>query len=408
MPNRQHRSAPTSVANDGVALVTVQGAANTQSKAQREFNRLTAQLKRARARVEDWEAWGQRYLDRMQAELLPAESALRESQRRLLLRVDAMLSDPNTLRGLSKRHCATLRGIVTDVTQDLLAHAHDAELAALHDKHSEFSLEQMRQQQLEFAQTLAASVLGDDVIEGHAAESVEDLFEHITGRVTEQAAAEQQARAARDAAKAAKRGRPTRAELDAERREQAAKAASASVREVYRKLASSLHPDRESDPAERARKTVLMQRANQAYAANDVLALLHLQLEIEQIDSAHLASVPDVRIKHYNQVLRERMAELEQQLVEFAERYADQLGVDYALCDPRAANTAFDQSLANIKAIRRNIDRDLRDLSDPRTRRALLDSLQDNESGDLMPADLNAFMSLFDSTPPAANKRRRR
>ena len=388
-------------------LVSVEAPRAKLSKAQQAFNTWVGKIARQRDKLAQWQAFvDTRYARHVALELEPLQAEMRAAQRAMVHLIDTLLA-PNGERIARKQRNALLY-VLQMLIDALLEEGPDAELEALHDKHSEFSLEQMRQQQLEFAQTLAASVLGDDVIEGHAAESVEDLFEHITGRVTEQAAAEQQARAARDAAKAAKRGRPTRAELDAERREQAAKAASASVREVYRKLASSLHPDRESDPAERARKTVLMQRANQAYAANDVLALLHLQLEIEQIDSAHLASVPDVRIKHYNQVLRERMAELEQQLVEFAERYADQLGVDYALCDPRAANTAFDQSLANIKAIRRNIDRDLRDLSDPRTRRALLDSLQDNESGDLMPADLNAFMSLFDSTPPAANKRRRR
>src|SRR6185436_12237903 len=59
--------------------------------------------------------------------------------------------------------------------------------------------------------------------------------------------------------------------------------ASQSVREVYRKLASELHPDRETDAAERERKTVLMQKVNQAYAAQDLLTLLQLQLDIEQI-----------------------------------------------------------------------------------------------------------------------------
>lgn len=33
-----------------------------------------------------------------------------------------------------------------------------------------------------------------------------------------------------------------------------------------------------------------MQNANQAYAAKDLLALLELQLQIEQIDAGHVAS----------------------------------------------------------------------------------------------------------------------
>lgn len=45
-------------------------------------------------------------------------------------------------------------------------------------------------------------------------------------------------------------------------REAEEKQMSQSIREVYRKLASALHPDREPDPVERQRKTELMQRAN--------------------------------------------------------------------------------------------------------------------------------------------------
>ncbi len=44
----------------------------------------------------------------------------------------------------------------------------------------------------------------------------------------------------------------------------AARQASLSVREIFRKLASALHPDREADAAERERKTVLMKRVSQA------------------------------------------------------------------------------------------------------------------------------------------------
>jgi len=67
-------------------------------------------------------------------------------------------------------------------------------------------------------------------------------------------------------------------------RDQAAQGGTRAVREVFRKLASELHPDRETDPAEHARKTELMQRVNQTYKAGDLLALLELQLSIEQID----------------------------------------------------------------------------------------------------------------------------
>jgi hypothetical protein len=49
---------------------------------------------------------------------------------------------------------------------------------------------------------------------------------------------------------------------------------------------------------------------NQAYAANDLLTLLELQLQIEQIDAGHIAAANAQRLKHYNQVLKEQLDEL--------------------------------------------------------------------------------------------------
>ena len=49
------------------------------------------------------------------------------------------------------------------------------------------------------------------------------------------------------------------------------------LRDVFRRLASALHPDRETDPARRAAKTALMQQANRAHGDRNLLALLELQ-----------------------------------------------------------------------------------------------------------------------------------
>ena len=87
-----------------------------------------------------------------------------------------------------------------------------------------------------------------------------------------------------------------------------------SLRTVFRKLASALHPDRASDAADAERRTALMQRANAAYAADDLLALLTLQLEIEQIDAAHLRGASEAQLKHFNAVLQEQFDELQSEI----------------------------------------------------------------------------------------------
>jgi hypothetical protein len=79
----------------------------------------------------------------------------------------------------------------------------------------------------------------------------------------------------------------TARQMAAEAREQEEAAnISKSIQAVYRQLVAALHPDRERDPAERARKTELMQRVTVAYGKKDLLQLLELQLSVEQIDAA--------------------------------------------------------------------------------------------------------------------------
>ena len=63
--------------------------------------------------------------------------------------------------------------------------------------------------------------------------------------------------------------------------------ATQSIREIFRKLASALHPDRETDRKGCEVKTALILQVNRAYAGNDLLTLLELQ--IEQVDASHIA-----------------------------------------------------------------------------------------------------------------------
>jgi hypothetical protein len=109
---------------------------------------------------------------------------------------------------------------------------------------------------------------------------------------------------------------PRRKSAAAVRRAEEAQRVTQSLRQVFRKLASALHPDREPDVERRAAKTELMAQVNEAYAREDLLALLELQLRIEQIDAEHLATVDEARLKHYNKVLAEQLTELRTELRE--------------------------------------------------------------------------------------------
>jgi hypothetical protein len=102
---------------------------------------------------------------------------------------------------------------------------------------------------------------------------------------------------------------------------------SQSIREVFRKLASALHPDRETDPAEKARKTALMQRANQAYDQGNLLQLLELQLELEHIDPARLAAIRPERLKHYIKILQGLVYDLDMEIQCVEGRFSFEFGL---------------------------------------------------------------------------------
>lgn len=117
--------------------------------------------------------------------------------------------------------------------------------------------------------------------------------------------------AAAAAAQRAERAAKRRSAAARKRSKQATQAVSHSLRDVYRRLASVLHPDREPDASVRARKTALMQQANDAYAAGNLLALLELQLQAEEVDAAQLAAGDQRRLAHFVTLLQGQLADLQ-------------------------------------------------------------------------------------------------
>jgi curved DNA-binding protein CbpA len=139
---------------------------------------------------------------------------------------------------------------------------------------------------------------------------------------------------------------------------------------VYRKLVSALHPDRASDDADRAMRTAQMKRVNRAYEAQDLLGLFALQLEIEQVDAAHLAQATAERARHYNQVLAAQLEDLQHELhmrqSHFVMDFGLDLGLDpYRRLQPQMLGKLIDRQVAQLRAELAEAERDLRQLDDP-------------------------------------------
>lgn len=325
---------PDTVAGDAVLPI-----APAPSPAQKQFNTLLDRIAQQRRLLADWEAALQPYHRRYGAELVPL---LRE-RHAALAELAHFLDAAYGWKGLSRSdrralaECICTLALAAAQGADDGAATHSA--AALYARYAE---DGPATAPPPAAEPPAPAAAGEEL-------SPEAQFERL-----DQALEAERLRAAaeRDARRGARKKTAQQRKHEAE-----ALQASQSVRDVYRKLASALHPDREQDPAERARKTVLMQRANEAYAANRLLDLLQLQLEAEQIDPARMAALGEERLKPYNRLLAGQLAELERENLSAAETVRRELGLDLqAKVTPATVAAQLRQALqwlqADLQALR--------------------------------------------------------
>lgn len=296
-----------------------QGAA-ALGKEQRVFNRLVGQVARLRDKLTEWSEFEPQHHQRVLRELLPLDRQRSDMRRGMIVLIAQILAGKAGGGASGKAERRTLTAFLLELAGPHLAEApDDAEIIALHDQYAVVSFAEDQALEREMARDFAEQMLGVELDED-AGQSIDEIM--AAGMAKAREAHERRARIEENWRSQGPKARE-RAARKAAAAEQAAKEISQSVREVYRKLASALHPDRAADEADRVRRHALMQRANHAYDEDDLLSLLTLQLEIEQIDAAHLAQVSATRLRHYNSVLRAQMQELERELDAVRARYRE-------------------------------------------------------------------------------------
>ena len=314
---------------------------------QQTFNRLVRRVEILRDRLVEWAAFEPLHHQRVANELTPLLRQFAEARRDTLLTLERILAGKvaGDVPGRAERR--NLQHYLVE-----LARAHldedpeDAGIVALHDRYAAIGFAEDREIDRELARDMAEQFFGVELEDDELGDSVEDVV--AAGAAKARQAAEEEAQAARSR-RAAGATAGERADAKAAAAEQARQAASQSVREVFRKLASALHPDRASDDADRAHRHALMQRVNHAYDEGDLLTLLTLQLETEQIDAAHLAGVSGARLGHYNRVLREQVKELEHELSAITAHYGLLPGQNPATVTPATVQHGLKRELAEVK-----------------------------------------------------------
>ncbi|HEX3760698.1 MAG TPA: J domain-containing protein [Kofleriaceae bacterium] len=293
-------------------------AGEADSKLQREFRRRLEKVDRLKQRVRAWkeerpqiDAELSRYAARM--------DQLHGVERAMVELLDRSYGDAVFGKGDRKK----LGALICELAGDLIAEGGHEELKPLYNRYSRSDFD------IEAAATDAQGAA--------ALRSMMEMFgmefgdADVSSLDKLQAFTQDQVRAAADEEAAAEARRATRKKSAKQRaaearREAEQRSTGKALQDVYRALAKALHPDREQDPAERARKTEVMREVNVAYEAKDLLRLLELQLELEQVAPAQADAIAEERLRHYIRILDEQGRQLAAELEELELPFRLELG----------------------------------------------------------------------------------
>ncbi|MCX8517863.1 MAG: J domain-containing protein [Rhodoferax sp.] len=278
----------------------------TLSQEQKAFNHVVEKIKLRREMLEQWELFKPVYAQRVATDIQPMMDKVRKMGVAFIKALDQALR----MKGLSKSDKKTVEDIIFELADQYLSAGMDEpEIKAFYKKYGGTDYDEDQANYREGFNASMEKMFGIKLDKDHP-ESPDEILQKLQEKLLETEQARNQA-ANQQHGQRKKTAKQIAREVAAK---QETEQVSQSLREIYRKLASALHPDREPDPAERERKTSLMQRVNQAYEEKNLLRLLELQLELEHIDARALAELSGQKLRHYIKILKEQLAEIDQEI----------------------------------------------------------------------------------------------
>jgi len=351
------------------------------SKAQKYFNSLVKQIGTRRSRLEGWDIQTPIFQKKFVDEMLPLRRADKDARTRLVHRLDEVHHEMT----LSITERRTVSELIVGLSRALLEAHDDASLKPIYNRHAKTDYDADARTDREHMKMLMEAAYGVEFGDDVDMTSHETFMRHAAQKFDEQRAQKDAQREARQARREKRKKTPK--QLAAEARKEAQQAeVTQSIREVYRKLASALHPDREPDPEERVRKTQLMQRANQAYAKNNLLQLFELQLELEHIDQHAINGLSEERLAHYNKVLWAQLGELDREINRVEEQFRATYGpMPHAYVYPGTVVSDLELQIAELQQLVDAYHDDLLQLGDERSAKAWLKKIRKAKT-DIPPA----------------------
>jgi hypothetical protein len=323
---------------------------------QRLFNQLLDKIEQQNKALQSLNTLAETHDKERQAKLAPLRTQVVALQEKLVLFLDQRLQTP---KGLSLRACEDIEELIGLLLDDVLTHGEpSAQMQALADRYfgaeddtledgleDGLDLESSSELNKAMAQAMGVEVDAEGLL------STDDMIEALMRKMQ----ADEDAALHAHEARQAKRKKSPKQKLA----EQEQLDAHSALRSIYRKLVSALHPDRESDPAERTRKTALMVRVNAANDSKDLLALLRLQLEIAQIDPSSVAGMADDKLRGFNRMLKEQLKNLQAEYQDIMGRMRMVFDLGYDNVTPKAMVNALRSQTQHLQSMLEGLKHDL-------------------------------------------------
>lgn len=361
-------------------LVRAKGA-EVQSPAHKAFTRLIQQVEKRRERLGQWDIVIPRYRQQYGRDLMPLIEKSRDLDLEWLFALDAALMSLS----LTQTERRKLSRQIIDFSFDLLElGCDDPEVKRIYNDYTDSDYDEETSEELGIMKALFEENLGLDLGDVDELRNGDDLMH----RLREEMRAKEEARAEAKARK--KKTKKQQAKEDLKLAEE--KLQVQSLREIFRKLASALHPDREQDPKERERKTQLMQKANEAYERGALLELLELQLEVDRLHVLDPSSLSSDRIQQYTQLLKGQVKELDAELLRIEHGMIYEFGLsNHGKLDPLHVLDWLKQDIHFTQLEVRKMEVRLEEAQDPKKLKAWLKTIKASRRRETDHYDFNPF-----------------
>ena len=280
-----------------LALAEVPGGKPTS--AQRNFRDLIARIESSEAQLLEINSLAETFRRLYDNKLSPLQAARDAMNREMILFLDESLMR----KKWSATQGATIEEILCSLAARMVDGEHDAEMVAILERYSNAD---------------------DDLDDPPDAEFVSELERVLEGDFAAGTRTKGDDHEPHDAKPHG--GKKSKGQ---QKTDQQAIDAGKLLKEIYRRLTSAIHPDREPDDAERIRKTALMAEANKAYESGNLLKLLQLQMLSVKIDPRAAAGIADEKLRLINLSLVRQFGELQNEILHCDAMIRAEFHVDY-------------------------------------------------------------------------------